>query len=122
MACVFERRWHAGRISRREKYLCRLACCAPPFACAFAFPSLAKALAFTGVVGILLPFLVTPLLHHVSRVQAQRRWGRAPFAAAEDRAGHHLGALSSPIANAALGALGALLLAFCTVCGLLYGF
>ena len=42
MASLFERRWHAGEVPRRTRYLCRLLCCVPPFACAFAFPLLGQ--------------------------------------------------------------------------------
>ena len=44
LATVFQRSWHAGRVGRQTRYACRLLCCAPPFACAFAFPSLRLAL------------------------------------------------------------------------------
>ena len=29
LAVAFERRWHAGRVSRQTTYACRLLCCAP---------------------------------------------------------------------------------------------
>jgi len=122
MATIFERRWHAGELSRRTRYLCRLACCAPPFGCAFAFPSLAKALSFTGVVGIVLPFIVTPLLHLASLRECRERWGPATFDRHEAAMGYGLGALSSPALVGALGVLGSALLAFCVLCGLMYGF
>ena len=122
MACFFQRRWHAGEISRRTRYLCRLLCCVPPFACAFAFPSLAKALSFTGIVGIVLPFIITPLLHASSLAECHQRWGATDFDRAELAAGFGLGALSSPRFVVAFGAFGSLLLVFCVLCGLVYGF
>ena len=122
MACYYQRRWHAGELPRRTRYLCRLLCCIPPFACAFAFPSLAKALNFTGIVGIILPFIVTPLLHLVSLSECNARWGAARFARAERAAGYGLGVLSSPPFVCAFAAFGAALLAFCVACGLIYGF
>ena len=123
MACIFEKRWHAGQISRQTRYLCRLICCVPPFACAFAFPSLAKALDFTGIVGIILPFIMTPILHAASLAECRSRWGDAVFERAELEAGYGMGPwVSSPSAIAAFGAVGAVLLAFCLACGLINGF
>ena len=122
MASIFQRRWHAGDISRRTRYLCRLACCVPPFVCAFAFPSLAKALNFTGIVGIVLPFIVTPLLHAASLAECRKLWGDEAFARAEAHAGYSLGPLSSPTVVGIVAAIGSTLLTFCVGCGLLYGF
>ena len=122
MASVFQRRWHAGDISRRTRYFCRLLCCIPPFACAFTFPSLSKALSFTGIVGIVLPFIVTPLLHIASLSECREQWGAEAFAKAEAAAGYSLGPLSSPPMVIASAFIGCVLLAFCVGCGLLYGF
>ena len=122
MASVFQLRWHAGEISRQTKYLCRLLCCLPPFACAFAFPSLAKALDFTGIVGIILPFIVTPLLDRASLAQCHARWGQRVFDQAEERAGYRVGVLSSSLVVGGLGVLGVVVLVYCVVCGLFYGF
>lgn len=122
MACVFQRRWHAGEISRRTKYLFRVVCVLPSFVCAFAFPSLSKALDFTGIVGIILPFIITPLLHASSRAEGRERWGTAAFDRAEAAAGWGLGSLTSPWFVLAFGVFGSILLAFCVVCGLIYGF
>ena len=63
----------AGAVSRQTRYACRLLCCVPPFACAFAFPSLAKALGFAGVCGSVLPMIVTPDLNSLSAVGARQR-------------------------------------------------
>ena len=123
MASLFERRWHAGEVPRRTRYLCRLLCCVPPFACAFAFPSLAKALNFTGIVGIVLPFIITPLLHRASRLECEQRWGVKRFARAEEEAGFVLPyGLSSPLFVMLIGASGMGLLVYCVACGLVYGF
>ena len=122
MACIFQRRWHAGELSRRTRYLCRLACCIPPFACAFAFPSLARALNFTGIVGIILPFIVTPLLHAASLSQCRAHWGDANFARAEKDAGYRIGFLSSTPSVVTFAIAGCVLLAICVGCGLVYGF
>ena len=75
------------------------------------------------VVGIVLPFIVTPLLHHASLKQCNARWGSDVFARQEAGAGYGLGyGLSSPPFVAALAAVGAALLGFCVACGLVYGF
>eukprot|EP00322_Chrysochromulina_rotalis_P009689 CAMPEP_0115862760 /NCGR_PEP_ID=MMETSP0287-20121206/18343_1 /TAXON_ID=412157 /ORGANISM="Chrysochromulina rotalis, Strain UIO044" /LENGTH=465 /DNA_ID=CAMNT_0003317193 /DNA_START=47 /DNA_END=1444 /DNA_ORIENTATION=- len=122
MACFFQRRWHAGELSRRTRYLCRLACCLPPFTCAFAFPSLAKALSFTGIVGIILPFIVTPLVHAASLAESRERWGTAAFDRAEQTAGYSIGAFSSPSFVSVFGIFGFMLLAYCVGCGVIFGF
>jgi len=121
-ACFFQRRWHAGELSRRTRYLCRLACCLPPFTCAFAFPSLAKALSFTGIVGIILPFIVTPLVHAASLAESRERWGTAAFDRAEQTAGYSIGAFSSPSFVSVFGIFGFMLLAYCVGCGVIFGF
>lgn len=117
MASVFQRRWHAGSIRRRTRYGCRLLCCAPPFACAFAFPSLAKALDFTGIVGIILPFIVTPLLAAASLRECRAFWGRATFDRAEAAAGFSAPCASQLPVVMGLGALGTLLLVYCVMYG-----
>ena len=122
LSVLFQKRWHAGRLPRRTRYGARLLCCVPPFACAFAFPSLAKALSFTGIVGILLPFIVTPVLHRASLAECTARWGAAAFDRAERDVGYGLGPLSSPVVASAFGFIGCALLAYCVACGLLYGF
>ena len=122
LSCLFQRQWHTGRVGRRARYACRLACCVPPFACAFAFPSLSKALDFTGIVGILLPFLVTPALHLASLRECRARWGREAFDQAEAAAGYARYGCSSPAVVRLFGGAGALLLAYTVGCGLAYGF
>ena len=113
MASMFERRWHAGEISWRTRYLWRLLCCAPSFVCAFLMPSLANALGFTGIIGIVLPFIVTPLLHLSTLTECRKRWGEARFDRFEDRHGFGLGALSAPLAVGVAGAAGTALLIYC---------
>lgn len=116
LATLFQRRWHAGRVSRQTRYACRLLCCVPPFACAFAFPSLSRALDFTGIVGIVLPFIITPLLHRASLRECHAKWGRErfdDFEADSEFAG--LG-WSPPRLVSAAGAAGALLLVYTVAC------
>ena len=122
MAVVEGKRWHAGHVSRRSRIRYRLACVLPPFACAVAFPSLAKALGFTGIIGIMLPFLVTPLLHVASLDECHARWGKDAFDRAEAEAGFSTPTISSPTFVRAFGVFGVLLLAFCVGSGFVYGF
>ena len=89
--------------------------------CAVCFPSLAKALDFTGIIGIMLPFVVTPLLHRASLRACHEQWGPETFDEAEKMAGFRTLA-SHPYFVIAFGVFGTLLLAFCVVCGLVYGF
>ena len=97
-------------MSRQTTYACRLLCCAPPFALAFAFPNLSRALGFTGMVGILLPFVVTPVLHAASRRACHAKWGREYFDAVEADSDYHSAFWSSPRLVAAFGVGGAALL------------
>ena len=122
LAVVFQKRWHAGRIDRRTRYACRLLCCVPPLICAFAFPSLAKALGFTGIIGIVLPFIVTPMLHAASLREYRNRWGAAYFDACERDSDFAQYGFSSPAVVKASGAFGALLLAYTVGYGHLHGF
>jgi len=117
LATLFQRRWHAGAISRQTRYACRLACCVPPFACAFAFPSLSRALDFTGIVGIVLPFIITPLLHRASLRECRARWGRDRFDDFEADGDYAGRGWSPPGLVSAAGAAGALLLAYTVACG-----
>lgn len=122
MATIFQKRWHAGSIRRRTKYIVRLLCCTPPLVCAFVFPSLSKALSFTGIVGIGLPFIVTPLLALASLRESHIMWGRDAFNTMEAKAGHVAACASPPPVVVGLGVIGTGLLCFCLGCGLLYGF
>ena len=122
LAVVFQKDWHAGRIDRRTRYACRLLCCVPPLICAFAFPSLAKALGFTGIIGIVLPFIVTPMLHAASLRECRNRWGAAYFDACERDSDFAQYGFSSPAVVKASGAFGALLPAYTMGYGLLHGF
>ena len=101
--------------------LCRLLCCVPAIVCAFALPSLDKALDFTGIVGIVLPFMLTPLLHAASSSECRALWGAARFARAENDAAYSLGALSSSAAVGASAAVGIVLLLYCIATQVLYG-
>ena len=122
LATVFQRAWHAGRVGRQTRYACRLLCCAPPFACALAFPSLSRALGFTGIVGLVLPFIITPMLHAASLRECRARWGRAAFDDYEAEAGFASYGGNSPRFVAAFGACGGALLLYTVGCGLAYGF
>jgi hypothetical protein len=122
LATFFQRSWHAGRVGRQTRYACRLLCCAPPFACAFAFPSLSRALDFTGVVGIVLPFVITPLLHRASLRACRARWGRDCFDDVEADGDYAGCGWSPPRLVAASGACGVLLLAYTVGCGVVLGF
>ena len=90
--------------------------------CAAAFPSLAKALGFTGLIGIMLPFGVTPILHAAALRECHARWGKDAFDCAEAEAGFATRVTSSPAFVRAFGAAGILLLLFCVSSGLIYGF
>ena len=93
----------------------------PSFACAICFPSLAKALDFTGIIGIMLPFVVTPLLHRASLKACHEHWGERVFDEAE-RAGGFASVASHPVMVVLFGIFGASLLIFCVACGIMYGF
>lgn len=79
--------WHTRDTPRTLRVAFRLGCCVPSLACAALLPSLSGALAFTGIVGIALPFVVTPLLHVASRRRCEARWGAGALEQAEARAG-----------------------------------
>lgn len=119
---LYQKRWHAGQVSRRTRYACRLLCCVPPFICAFAFPSLARALDFTGIVGIVLPFIVTPMLHAASLRECREHWGRDYFDEAEAEAHYSGYGCGSPKLVAAFGVCGTILLLYTVACGFAYGF
>jgi len=121
MAVVFGERWHAGNVPRTTRIVARLLCAVPPFLLALTCPSLVSALDFTGIVGIVLPFIVTPLLHRASLRECHAHWGAESFDKAERRAGFTT-IFSSPGCVAALSMAGAALLLFCVVSGILYGF
>lgn len=118
LSVAFERSWHAGRVRRRVQYVFRLLCCVPAFICAFAFPSLSNALDFTGVVGIVLPFIITPTLHVFSIRQCWDKWGRERFDRAEAEAGFAVCGISSPWMTIPFALCGVVLLSFM----LRYGF
>ncbi|KAL1530713.1 hypothetical protein AB1Y20_001612 [Prymnesium parvum] len=122
LAVVFQRRWHAGQVGRKTRYSYRFACCVPSFVCAFLFPSLSKALDFTGVVGILLPFIVTPTLFIVSLRACRKKWGVKKFDDAESVGGLANFGCSSPIAITAFAIFGALLFLYTVVHGIVNGF
>lgn len=101
-----------GRVCRRSTCL----------AGAFAFPSLSRALDFTGIVGIVLPFIITPLLHRASLAECRARWGRDYFDDVEADGDYGGSAWSPPGLVSAFGAGGAALLAYTMACGFAYGF
>lgn len=86
------------------------------------FPSLSSALGFTGIVGIGLPFIVTPLLALTSLREGREMWGRKRFDKAEADAGYVVAAASPPPIVCGIGLVGLLLLLYCVACGLLFGF
>ena len=122
LAVLFQKQWHAGRVSRNTQYAVRLLCCVPPFACAFAFPSLSKALGFTGIVGLVLPFIITPMLYAASLRECRARWGKDAFDEAEADGDYAAYGCASPGFVGAFGVGGAVLLAYTVGCGMLYGF
>ena len=121
MSIAFGDKWRSGGVRRRVRVGSRLLCILPPFACALAFPSLAKALDFTGLVGIALAYIVTPALHLTSLHMCRARWGGQAFDAAEAEAGFAT-RLSRPNLVIGMGASGTLLLFFCVGNGLVNGF
>ncbi|KAL3922611.1 MAG: hypothetical protein SGPRY_004501 [Prymnesium sp.] len=122
LAVVYQRKWHAGEVGRRTKYFFRLACCVPAFVCAFAFPSLAKALDFTGVVGVILPFIVTPLLFIASLRKGRAKWGIQRFDEAEAEGQYARYGFAKTSLVAALGICGVLLLVYSVCDGIINGF
>ena len=122
MSIALGDRWRSGGVPRTLRVASRLLCVLPPFACAVVFPSLSKALNFTGIVGIALAYIVTPALHNASLHKCRARWGAEGFDEAEDDTGFSLGFLSRPAPVLALGLVGTLLLLFCVGSGLTFGF
>ena len=68
-------------------------------------------------MGIVLPFVITPLLHRASLRACRARWGRDYFDDLEADGGW-----SPPRLVAASGACGVLLLAYTVGCGVVFGF
>jgi len=56
------------------RFTARLGCSIPPIVLAALFPSLSGTLDFTGIVAVILPFIVTPLLHRHSLLKCLRTW------------------------------------------------
>lgn len=56
------------------RFTARLGCSIPPIVLAALFPSLSGTLDFTGIVAVILPFIVTPLLHRHSLLKCLLTW------------------------------------------------
>lgn len=59
------------------RFTARLGCSLPPILLAAFFPSLSGTLDFTGIVAVILPFIVTPMLHRHSLLKCLSTWSYA---------------------------------------------
>jgi hypothetical protein len=114
MAVLRPHQWRNGSLPRLTRHLCRVAMLVMPFACALVSPSLSRAIQFSGIIGIFLPYIMTPYLHRASLRRCEAHWGRDAFAQAEARAGFRTLWSSEPRVTA-FGAVGVLLLTCCVV-------
>ena len=73
-------------------------------------------------MGIVLPFVITPLLHRASLRACRARWGRDYFDDLEADGDYAGCGWSPPRLVAASGACGVLLLAYTVGCGVVLGF
>jgi len=74
LSVLLGERWHAMAVPRGWRVGARLGCTLPPILLAALYPSLSGTLDFTGIVAIVLPFIVTPWLHRRSLIKCLEAW------------------------------------------------
>mmetsp|Transcript_7038 Transcript_7038/g.23121 ORF Transcript_7038/g.23121 Transcript_7038/m.23121 type:complete len:149 (+) Transcript_7038:1369-1815(+) len=112
LSVILGEKWHAMQVPQWMRFTARLGCSIPPIVLAALFPSLSGTLDFTGIVAVILPFIVTPLLHRHSLLKCLRTWTYAQMEEAE-RNGGFRSVLSPPPRVLAFGVGGAMLLIAC---------
>mmetsp|Transcript_18628 Transcript_18628/g.56249 ORF Transcript_18628/g.56249 Transcript_18628/m.56249 type:complete len:112 (+) Transcript_18628:1304-1639(+) len=100
------------QVPRWMGFVSRLACSLPPIILAAAYPSLSGTLDFTGIVAVILPFIVTPMLHRQSLNKCLDVWTSAQMEEAEAQGGFR-SMVSAPSRVLAFGIGGVVLLGVC---------
>jgi len=114
MSSVLGKKWYQEDVPRSYRVVARVVCFLPALACAYFLPSLSRAIDLTGVIGIVLPFVVTPLLHYASWRRLCEHFEPDVIRATE-RDGGFQTPFSSHVAVFAFGVVGSAVLVYCII-------